>query len=256
VLGRRLSFVLGAALTAWGMPCASAAERPASPASAEVTVFAAASLTNAFGEIAAVFEAQHPDRRVVVNFAGSQRLAAQILEAAPADVFASADSEQMERIRGAGLLRGRPRTFATNRLVIAVESGNPEKITSLADLSRPGLVVVLAAQEVPAGRYAREVLRKAGVALAPASLETDVRSVVSKVRLGEADAGIVYRSDIVAAGKAVTMIEIPAEQNVTASYPIAVLERDTEAAAAEAFVDLVLSEPGRRILVRFGFGTP
>jgi molybdate transport system substrate-binding protein len=233
-----------------------AEERRAPAEPVGITVFAAASLTNAFTEIARLFETQHPGQKVTLNFGGSQQLAAQIIEAAPAHVFASANPEQMKRVLDAGFVRGLPHMFASNRLVIAVEPGNPKKITTLSDLSRAGLIVVLASEEVPAGRYAREALRKAGTALTPASLETDVRSVLSKVALGEADAGIVYRSDIVAASGAVAMVEIPPAQDVIAYYPLAVLTRDAESNAPAAFVAFVLSKPGRAILARFGFGAP
>ena len=250
------AFLLFAATLVVANTPVAVAEQGAAAASVEINVFAAASLTNAFTELARAFEAQQPGRKVSLNFGGSQQLAAQILEAAPADVFASANDEQMERIADARLLRGASKVFATNRFAVAVAAGNPEKIAGLADLSRAGLVVVLAAEEVPAGRYAREVLRKAGVAVTPASLEIDVRSVLSKVALGEADAGIVYESDIAVAASKVTKVEIPAEQNVVASYPIAALSRGSHSDAAMALVDFVCSDAGRAILARFGFGVP
>jgi molybdate transport system substrate-binding protein len=233
-----------------------AADPPAAPATGDVTVFAAASLTDAFGEIARLYESQHAGSKVTFNFAGSQQLVAQILQDAPADVFASASAEQMKRVTTASLASATPVVFARNRLEIAVERGNPKKITGLRGLSRAGLVVVLAAEEVPAGKYAREALKKAGVTVTPASLETDVRSVFSKVALGEADAGIVYHSDIVAAGDKVAAVQIPTEQNVIASYPIAALAHAPHAEAAEAFVALVRSAAGRAILTKFGFGAP
>ena len=233
------------------------AENPSALAApAEITVFAAASLTNAFTDIAHLFETQHPGTKVTLNFGGSQQLAAQILESAPADVFASANAEQMKRVVEGSLVSGKVRVFSTNRLAIAVAPGNPKRITGLADLSRSDLLVVLAAGEVPAGRYAREALKKAGATVSARSLETDVRSVLSKVALGEADAGIVYNSDIVAAGTSVSAVEIPAEQNVVASYPIAVLAHGSHGDAATELVHAVLSGPGRSILARFGFGAP
>ena len=162
----------------------------------------------------------------------------------------------MKRVVDAGLVRGTPKPFASNRLAIAVTPGNPQKISGLADLARAGLIVVLAAEEVPAGRYAREALRRASVTVTPASLEVDVRSVLSKVALGEADAGIVYDSDITAAGTSVAKVEIPNEQNVMAAYPVAVLSRGARSETAAAFVDFVCSDAGRAILARFGFGAP
>jgi molybdate transport system substrate-binding protein len=222
-------------------------------AHASVTVFAAASLTDAFADVATAFEAAHPDTRVVLNLASSSRLAAQILSGAPADVFASADRAQMERVGDAGLVVA-PQVFATNTMVLVTEAGNPLGITGLADLADPGIVVVLAAEEVPAGRYASEVLTAAGAAVGPASREATVRSVLAKVSLGEADAGIVYATDAAAAG--VTVIEIPDAVNVTASYPIAVVADAPNRSGAAAFVSFVHSPEAGAILARHGFGTP
>jgi molybdate transport system substrate-binding protein len=202
------------------------------------------------------FRARHARVEVVFNFAGSQQLAAQIIEGAPADVFASANHEQMSRVVASARVAVEPRTFARNALAIAVEPGNPQGVRGLSDLACDGLIVVLAAEEVPAGRYAREALRKAGVVVKPASLEADVRQVISRVALGEADAGIVYRSDLLAAGTDVAGVEIPAEYNVEAVYPIAVLSEGPAGELGRAFVDLVLSEEGRRILGEAGFSLP
>ena len=250
---RRIALLFAAVvvLTATRTP---AADPPA--ATGDVMVFAAASLTDAFGEIARLYESQHAGSKITFNFAGSQQLVAQILQDAPADVFASASGAQMKRVTDAKLASATPSVFARNRLEIAVEPGNPKKIAQLADLARDGLVVVLAAEEVPAGKYAREALKKAGVTVKPASLETDVRAVLSKVMLGEADAGIVYHSDVVAAGDKVVAVAIPAEQNVIASYPIAALAHAPHAEAAKAFVALVRSAAGREILAKFGFAAP
>jgi len=161
---------------------------PTSEPSGEVVVFAAASLTDALEAIAADLEAATPGLDVVFSFAGSQQLAAQIAEGAPADVFASADETQMDVVADAGLVAGEPRTFARNSLAIAVEPGNPLGIRGLADLARADVTLVLADEDVPAGRYAAAALEAAGVTVAPASLEVDVRAVLSKVALGEADA--------------------------------------------------------------------
>jgi molybdate transport system substrate-binding protein len=151
---------------------------------------------------------------------------------------------------------GSPRVFATNRLQIVVAAGNPKGITGLADLVRPGLVVVLCGPAVPCGRYATQALQKAGVRVVPASQETDVKAVVSKVALGEADAGIVYVTDVKAGGAKVQGIAIPGNQNVVATYPIAVVKAASHGRAAQAFVDFVLSPQGQRILASFGFGGP
>lgn len=219
----------------------------------ELLVFAAASLTEAFGALETAFEADHPDVDVVIHLAGSQRLAAQILEGAPAEVFASADEVQMARVVAAGEARAAPRVFAHNRLVVVVPAGNPRGVAGLADLAREDLSVVLAAGHVPAGAYTREVLDRAGVEVEPVSLELDVRSVVSRIALGEADAGVVYTSDLVGEDEVVG-IEVPDELNVTADYPIVVL--DDAGTAADRFVELVLSDRGRGILEDAGLRVP
>lgn len=237
-----------------GVPSRTATGASAAQLSGEVTVFAAASLTDAFEEIGAAFEAEHPDVTVTHNFAGSQQLATQILEGAPADVFASANQMQMDT--AAERLSGRPRTFTRNRLAIAVEPTNPKHIAGLSDLGRDDVTVVLAAEEVPAGQYAVEALEEAGVDVQPVSLETDVRAVSTKVSLGEADAGVVYESDIVAAGDSVERVAIADDQNVVATYPIATVADAPNPAAADALVAFVLSEEGRATLERFGFSPP
>jgi molybdate transport system substrate-binding protein len=188
---------------------------------------------------------------VEFNFAGSSALAAQITQGAPADVFASADQPNMQKVVDAGYANA-PGVFASNRLQMVVGRGNPKGIRSLADLARPGLVVVVCAPAVPCGAYGAQALGKAGVTVHPASQEQDVKAVVTKVQLGEADAGIVYQTDVRAAGSGVEGVDIPAEQNVTAEYPIAVLKGAGPAAAA--FVDFVRTAEGQRILAGFGFG--
>ncbi len=186
-----------------------------------------------------------------LNFGGSAALATQITQGAPADVFASADQPNMQKVVAAGYVSAAA-VFATNRLQVVVGHGNPKGIHSLADLARPGLVLVLCAPAVPCGAYGAQALSKAGVTVHPASQEQDVKAVVTKVHLGEADAGIVYRTDVRAAGSGVEGVDIPAEQNVTAAYPIAVLKGAVPAAGG--FVDFVRSPQGQRILAGFGFG--
>jgi molybdate transport system substrate-binding protein len=171
-------------------------------------------------------------------------------------VFASANQTQMDAVRDAGSIAGEPVVFARNRLEIAVEPGNPQDVGGLEDLARAGLKVVLAAEEVPAGQYAREALDAAGVAVTPVSLETDVRAVLSKVALGEADAGVVYTSDIASAGDEVEGVEIPDDLDVIAAYPAAVVADAPNPAAASAFVDHVTSADGQATLKQFGFSTP
>lgn len=221
-----------------------------------LTVFAAASLTDAFDELAEVFAADHPGVRVDVNAAGSQTLARQINQGAPADVFASSAAVQMDVVQDAGNLAAPPRMFASNRLAIAVENGNPRGVQGLADLADADLVVVLPGEQVPAGAYARRVLDAAGVTVRPASLEADVRAALGRVALGEADASVVYASDVVAADGRVEAVAIPAGANVTAHYPIAALAGAADLAVARAFVAFVLGEDGQAVLARHGLQAP
>lgn len=215
-----------------------------------LTVFAASSLTEVFGVIEAEFEAANPGVDVVISYAGSATLAAQIVEGAPADVFASADGANMDRVVDGGFASAAPTAFATNMLTIAVEPGNPTGVRTLADLADSDLVVVMAAPEVPAGAYAEAVLADAGVAVDVASYEQSVRSVVSKVALGEADAGLVYRTDVVAAEGRIG--EVPIETDVVARYWIAPIG---DSADAMAFVDAVTGSAGQAALRDAGFGS-
>jgi molybdate transport system substrate-binding protein len=208
-------------------------------------VFAAASLAEAFRALGRPAEFQ---------LAASSTLVVQIEQGAPADVVATADEPTMQRLV-AGQLALEPRLFARNSLEIAVEAGNPKGIQGLADLARPDLLVVLAAPEVPAGRYAREALAAAGVQVKPRSLEENVKAVLTKVLLGEADAGIVYRTDVLAAGPKVTGVAIPASAP-QATYWIAVLRGARRPEAARAFAAHVLSPEGRAVFARFGFASP
>jgi len=221
-----------------------------------VVVFAAVSLSQAFGALESEFRRDHPERRAVFNFEGSSRLVHQIHEGMRADVFASADETNMESARADGALAGPPRIFARNTLVIAVQPGNPKGIRGLADLGRPGLTVALCAPDVPAGRYARQAFAKAGVAVPEASQELDVRAALVKVMVGEADAAIVYATDVRTAGDRVTAVALPPEHDVVARYPIAVLKDAQNPAAARAFVDFVLGPTGQAVLGRFGFLAP
>src|SRR2546421_2743559 len=225
---------------------------PAAPTASTLTVFAASSLTDAFTRIGADFQTAHPGTTVHLTFAGSSPLAAQLRRGAPGHVFASAAQAPMQRLADAGLVSGSPSIFARNRLQIVVAAGNPRHIGGLADLSRAGLIVLLCAPSVPCGRYASQALHAAGVAVTPASQEPDVKAVVSKVALGEADAGIVYVTDVKAAGAGVQGVTIPARFNVTADYPMAVLQDSRQAALARAFINYVLAG-GQQILARDGF---
>jgi molybdate transport system substrate-binding protein len=211
------------------------------PSDAGVTVLAAASLTEAFEDLSGA----------TFSFAGSQQLVAQVEAGAPVDVVATADAEAMDRLVRAGLVR-QPRDFARNRLAIAVEPGNPERITGLADLGRAGLKVVLADPAVPAGRYTRQVLARAGVEVRPVSLELDVKAVARTVAAGEADAGVVYETDVVVGSR----VDVPDAANVVATYPVAVVAASAKRARAEAFVDRLLGPEGRAALAGRRFGLP
>jgi molybdate transport system substrate-binding protein len=213
----------------------------------KVTVFAAASLQPAFDKMA---KSTHLD--IAFNYAGTQTLTGQLTQGARADVFASADTAHMKTVQDAGLVAAEPKIFAHNRLEIAVEKGNPKGVRTLADLARPGIVVVLADPSVPAGKYAQQALQKAGVTVHPKSLETQVTGVLSKVALGEADAGIVYVSDVTTSGQ-VDGIAIPDGQNVIADYPIAKLKNAPDPTAADTFIAYVLSPQGQSILTSAGF---
>jgi molybdate transport system substrate-binding protein len=221
------------------------------PAHTTLTVFAAASLQPAFDKIGKQLETNQ-NISTTFSYAGTQTLTGQLTQGAQADVFASADTAHMDAVGTAGLLRGSPAIFAHNRLEIAVAKGNPKGIRTLADLARPGLVVVLADPSVPAGKYAQQALAKAGVTVHPVSLEQQVTGVLTKVVLGDADAGIVYVSDVVTSGQ-VDGVQIPDAQNVIATYPIAVLKSTQNQPGAAAFVDFVLSTDGQAILLKAGF---
>ena len=244
---RRLALVAALAVAA----CGSAA--PASGLGSSVTVLAAASLSGAFTQIARSFEALHPGLRVRLDFGGSPTLVTQIEQGDRADVFASADQINMGNLEHAGLVAGTPQVFAHNRLEIVVQRGNPKHIESLADLARPGLVYVTTAPQVPAGHYAALALAAAHVRVTPKSEEVDVTAVLAKVELGEADAGIVYVTDVTSAGGKVTGVPIPSADNQVATYPLAVIRGAPDERAAKAFVAYVTSRAGQATLKAYGF---
>lgn len=221
-----------------------------------ITVGAAASLTAPFERIGEAFAAAHPGVSVRFSFGASSDVARQIGEGAPIDVFASADSKNMDLVSGSTGTAGEPQPFATNTLQIMVTSGNPKGIGGLDDLARKDVLVVTCSPEVPIGRYTQQVFDAAGVAVTPASLEENVKAIVSKVTLGEADAGVVYRTDVIAAGSEASGVDIPTELNVTAVYPIAVVGTSVNGAAAADFVRFVLSDAGQAVLREAGFGAP
>ena len=235
--------------------------------SSPLTVFAAASLTDAFTEIGAEFEALYPDVQVVFNFAGSQQLAQQLVQGAPGDVFASANEQQMAHVVENGRIHATsPQPFAHNELIVIFPVDNPGNINELADLTTPGLKIILATAEVPVGAYSLQFLRTASVDGAlgggfetavlanVVSYEQNVRAVLSKVALGEADAGIVYRSDGVGGVQsAIGQVVIPAEWNIVAEYPLAPLADSKHLNLAQDFIDFVLSPAGQQILEKYGF---
>ncbi|MEZ5095419.1 MAG: molybdate ABC transporter substrate-binding protein [Nocardioides sp.] len=223
------------------------------PGEQTLTVYAASSLTGTFTTLAKRFERTHPGVRVDLSFAGSSDLVAQIQQGAPADVFASADEVTMAALTEADLAADPPVVFAGNTLEIAVPPGNPARIRSLADLARPGVYAVVCAPEVPCGAAAVAVARAAGVTLAPVSEEQKVTDVLAKVETGEADAGLVYVTDVRAAGDAVEGIAVPEAARVVNRYPIAPVAGSAHLELAQEFVQLVLSRAGQRTLTDAGF---
>jgi molybdate transport system substrate-binding protein len=218
-------------------------------------VFAAASLTESFTKLGKEFHKDHPDTKVVFEFGPSSGLAEQIGQGAPADVFASASPTNMDTVVQAGSASD-PKDFVTNSAEIAVPPSNPATITQLADLAKPGVKLVVCQPQVPCGKVAAQVFAKAGLKVKPVSEEVDVKSTLAKVTLGEADAGVVYVTDVLAAGDKVKGIEIPAAQNASTTYPIATLTKSKHEKQAKEFVDLVLSGTGADVLKKAGFKTP
>ncbi|SIR91490.1 molybdate ABC transporter substrate-binding protein [Micromonospora avicenniae] len=236
------------------------ADRQPGSASSEVTgsvtVFAAASLTESFTQLGKDFEAANPGTKVTFSFAGSSALATQVNQGAPADVFASAAPANMNSVVDAGNGDATPTTFVRNQLVIAVPEGNPDRVGGLADLTKPDVKVALCAEQVPCGSAARKALDTAGVKLTPVTLEQDVRAALSKVKLGEVDAALVYRTDTRTATADVDGVEFPESAAAVNDYPIVVLKHATNKPAAQAFVKYVLSDAGRAVLTAAGFQVP
>jgi molybdate transport system substrate-binding protein len=260
---RAVRVLAGVVATVLATGCGSSGSGSASPSpsgggstlTGPLTVFAAASLTESFNDAKATLQSAHPGLSITYSFAGSQQLVAQIRNGAPADVIATADTTTMDTLSRAGLV-DTPRVFAHNKLEIVVAPGNPKGITSLADLARQNLTVVLEDPSVPAGTFARQALRKANVVVNPRSLELDVKSELEKVALGEADAGIVYVTDVTAASSKVSGVAIPDDQNVIATYPIAVVKAASHPSAARAFVDDAVAGTTQRALRARGFQGP
>ncbi|MEV7617955.1 molybdate ABC transporter substrate-binding protein [Streptomyces sp. NPDC089799] len=229
------------------------ASAPAAPKAANLTVLAASSLTDVFKTAGDVYQKTHPGTKITFSFAGSQELAAQVKQGAPADVLATADTKTMDGLKAE---TGNPTIIAKNRLVIAAGKGNPFKVDELKDLADTKLKVVLAAPEVPVGRYSKQILDAQKIEVKPVSQEPNVRAVLSKVELGEADAGLVYKTDAAKAKGKVEAVEIPDEQNAVASYPAATLKASKNAEAAAAFVAWLSTPEAQRILQDAGFQQP
>jgi molybdate transport system substrate-binding protein len=232
-----------------------AAASASSGPSGGITVLAAASLKESFTAIGTAFEAANPGTKVTVSFGASSALAQQIIQGAPADVFASAAPKNMQQVIDAKAADA-PSDFARNVLEIAVPPANPGKVAALADLSGPNVKVALCQPQVPCGALAQKVLANAGVTVKPVTLEQDVKSTLTKVQLGEADAALVYVTDVTSAGDAVKGIRIPADVDAATTYPIAALTASKNPALAKAFVAFVLSSRGRAELAKVGFQAP
>ena len=246
----------GCAASSGTAPRASTGSPSADRVTGTVTVFAAASLTATFTELGKAFEAEHPGATVTFSFAGSSDLVSQLTEGAPADVFASADEANMAKVATAKLADGPPVDFATNVLAIAVPPGNPAKITAFADLAKPGVRTVVCAPQVPCGAATAKVEASSGVTISPVSQESSVTDVLGKVESGEADAGIVYVTDVKGAGSAVGSVPFPEAASTVNTYPIVALKTAAYPGGAAAFVDFVTGEKGRAVLTAAGFGAP
>lgn len=253
-----LGYLASAVLVAGSAACNSKPAQPAQPAqrAAEVIVFAAASLRPAFTQLAQQFKTDNPGSSVDFDFAGSSELATQLTQGATADVFASADAAQMDVVAKAGLLAGGPTNFASNTLVIVTAPGDPKKIASFADLTKPGLNVVVCQKPVPCGSATQRVEDSTGVRLSPVSEELSVTDVLNKVTTGQADAGLVYVTDARSAGDKVTTVSFPEAAGAVNVYPIAALKNAPHPALAQKFVTLMTSDTGQRVLAQFGFAKP
>ena len=253
------SLALAAACGSDGSTSAGSGSSPAAPgsgaASGTVTVFAAASLTESFTSLGRQFEAAHPGTTVKFNFGASSSLAENINQGAPADVFASASPKNMQQVVDADGASD-SKTFARNVMQIAVPPDNPAGVREVTDLARSNVKVALCQPQVPCGAVAQQVFENVNITVKPVTQGADVKAVLTTVQLGEVDAGMVYRTDVRAAGTKVRGIEIPADQNASTSYPIAALTEAPNPAGAAAFVDYVLSPDGEKVLEQAGFTAP
>jgi molybdate transport system substrate-binding protein len=241
--------------------CGSSDRAPASSsttasAGGKINVFAAASLKKSFTDIGEQFKTDNPGASVEFSFAGSSDLVTQLTQGAPADVFASADTKNMDKAAQAGLLAGDPVNFASNTLTIAVAPGNPKKIASFKDLTQAGLNVVVCAPQVPCGSATQKVEQATGVKVNPVSEESSVSDVLNKVTTGQADAGLVYVTDAIGVGDKVAAVAFPEAAGAVNTYPIAVLKESKNPTLARKFVDLVTGESGQKVLTAAGFAKP
>ena len=236
-------------------PGPSASESGSPSLSGNLNVFAAASLTESFTELGKQFESANPGTKVIFSFAASSALAEQIHSGAPADVFASASPKNMDQVVGAGGASD-PKVFATNKMEIATPPSNPGNVASVNDLAKSSVKTALCQPQVPCGSVAEQVFTNAKITVKPVTLEPDVKSVLTKVRLGEVDAGMVYVTDVKAAGAKVNGVEIADDVNASTDYPIAALTKSGNPAVSSAFVDLVLSPAGEGVLSAAGFQAP
>ena len=236
-------------------PAAGCGSQSSTTAANSITVFAASSLTESFSRLGQQYEAANPGATVTFSFAASSALATQILSGAPADVFASASTATMQQVVDSGAVAD-PTEFAVNSMAIAVPPANPGKVTGLDSLANRSVKTAVCQPQVPCGVTAQQVFGNAGVTVSPVTLEPDVKSVLSKVVLGEVDAGLVYATDVRAAGASVTGIDIPTAVNASTAYPIAAVTTSRNTATARDFVEYVLSPAGQRVLAAAGFGPP
>jgi len=256
ILAGVVSTILAAGVVGCGSKSPSSSPSQPAAASAKIVVFAAASLKAAFTQISQQFKTENPGAGVDFEFAGSSELATQLTQGAAADVFASADTAQMDIVAKAGLLTGNPTNFASNTLVIVTAPGNPKKIGSFADLGKPGLDVVICQQPVPCGSATRRIEDSTGVHLNPVSEELSVTDVLNKVTTGQADAGLVYVTDARSAGSKATTVNFPEAAGAVNVYPIAVLKKAPQPTAAQKFVAVVTGDTGQNILAQSGFAKP
>jgi molybdate transport system substrate-binding protein len=255
VLAGLVSTVLVASLVACGSKTSPSSPGQSSPPGS-IVVFAAASLKPAFTQLSQQFKADNPGSGVEFDFAGSSELATQLTQGASADVFASADTAQMDVVVKAGLLAGNPANFAANTLVIVTAPGNPKQLGSFADLAKPGINVVICQQPVPCGAATQRIENSTGVHLNPVSEELSVTDVLNKVTTGQADAALVYVTDAKSAKDTVTTVNFPEAAGAVNVYPIGVLKKAPQAATAQKFVSLVTSDAGQKILAQSGFAKP